>query len=317
MAVGTAAAIDGVQRADLRAVLSIGGSLINLAIAWVAIPKFSILGVGFGLLAQQTFIIAGGWLVLRRHIANLGWLPTRWRRSIFRETLDYTVKLNAIAILSILFDPLVKFGLNGAEGTRAVGLYELAARLITQIRGLAAAAAIPLVPAFAAIREDDHERMARALETPQRAVAALSALACSGSLVGAPVLCWFVLGRISPEVITYAAILAIGWSVNILAIPLYLLAQGQGILRWNLASHLVLGLVIVLATWFGAPHFGAIAIVSGVTLGLVLSALVSTWGNAIVFRQASLIRRQQTHIVTAVAIVIVMCVAVLLIASKP
>ena len=99
-------------------------AVIFLTASWLLVPRLGIVGFGAAQLIQQVAILVLGWLVLRRHVADLGWMPYRWRRDVFAETTGYAVKLNGIGIVQLMFEPLAKFAFNHVGGPGLVALYE-------------------------------------------------------------------------------------------------------------------------------------------------------------------------------------------------
>jgi hypothetical protein len=74
--------------------------------------------------------------------------------------------------------------------------------------------------------------------------------------------------------------LTLGWSINLLCLGFYMAAQGIGVLRWNLASHAVLALCVVVGVFVLVPQFGADGLIGAIVAGLVLSTVMVLAGNA-------------------------------------
>lgn len=106
LAVAVTSGIDGTQRADQRAIVVIVAALAFLTASWLLVPSYGVIGYGVALLLQQIIMLGLGWLVLRLHVAGIGWLPYRWRCGVFAETTGYALKLNAIGVMGLLFEPL-------------------------------------------------------------------------------------------------------------------------------------------------------------------------------------------------------------------
>jgi O-antigen/teichoic acid export membrane protein len=141
--------LDGFQRADQRAILMSVGAILMLAIAALLVPAMGLAGFAWAQFSSQLLVTLAGWALLRRHLPLTGWLPTRWRAAAFSKTFSFGLKLNGIMVLTLFFEPLVKLALNEAGDTTRVALYELASRIVTQVRSLVVSAASPLMPAIA------------------------------------------------------------------------------------------------------------------------------------------------------------------------
>ncbi len=280
LSIAVTSAIDGAHRADQRAVILVAAALIFLFSSWLLIPRFGVVGFGVAQLIQQIVILVLGWQVLRRHIHDLGWLPLYWRRDVFGETAGFAIKLNAIGVVGLLFEPLVKFAFNHAGGPGLVAIYELASRLVVQVRGFVIAAATPLVPAFAAHSDRGDVAFKRTLEKSVRLISVTGVAAALCAVLGAPVVSLIVLERLSPEVLIMSTVLTFGWTINVLAVPFYFAAQGQGFLRWNFASHALLAASVLLGVFLPVSMVGDSGLLVAIAFGLVLSAPVVIVGNS-------------------------------------
>ena len=314
LSVGVAAAIDGTGRADQRAQLMAGAAVAGLAVAWIAIPMLGLVGLAIAQLCQQGLVVAGGWILLRRHVPGLGFAPRRWRRSVFLKTTGYAVRLNTAGVLVLLFDPLVKFCLNAIGGLSALGIYELASRLVVQIRALVIGATTPLIPAFAASAALDQHRFDSLLGRSMNFASLAAPGVAVATLAAAPIMSIVILGSISVPLLQATAVLALGWSLNILSLPLYLAAQAGGLLRWNMMSHVVQSIAVVLATVLIVPVLSTNGVLIGVSAGLVLGAAVTIVGNARPFGATPALLRAAPRMSAASVLVALGCLASWLVA---
>jgi O-antigen/teichoic acid export membrane protein len=274
------AALDGMQRADQRAIVVTLAAVGSLLAAWLLVPSYGAVGFAIAQILQQLAILFLCWGLLRKAIPRLGFFPKHMDWGILRHTMPYTLTINATGVASILFEPLAKFALNHTGGLELVGQFELANRLCVQLRGLAVSAAAPLVPAFASFSGKDDQRFLGTISRSHRVFALLASGLVLAVAVGTPILSTLVLGRIDNGLVLMAAVLAFGWSVNMLATPTYFAAQGQGKLGWNFASHVWLGLCVVLGIVL--PSFAQVpSVVWGITAGLATGAALTIFGNGV------------------------------------
>lgn len=307
LAVAATSGLDGAQRADQRAVVVAGASIAFVVACAALVPSLGVVGFGIAQLVQQVLLLLLGFAVLRRHIPGLTWLPRRWRRDVFVETTGYALKLNGISVLGLMFEPLAKLAFNHAGGPALVALYELASRLVLQVRSLVVAASTPLVPAFAARPGAADARFRELVERAMR-VACLAAVGITiATLVGAPVMSLLVLGRLAPDLLVMNAALTAGWAINVLSMPFYFAAQGQGILRWNFASHTAIAVSVLLGALVVVPPFGVGGLVGAILVGLIVSACAALLGNAAMFGLGAILLRLRWWIVGAVLSIAALC----------
>lgn len=304
-----ASGIDGAQRADWRSVVVMTGSIIFLAACVLLVPAYGVVGFGVASVMQQVTLVLLGWIVLRRHVAGLGWLPVRWRRAVFAETTGYAMKLNGTGVANALADPIAKFAFNHVGGPALVALYDLASRLAVLARSLVISGASPLVPAFAASSGPSAPSFRIMLEKANT-ISALAAVAVAlVALAGAPLVSLVVLGHLSPELIFMNAALTAGWAINVLAIPIYLAAQAFGILRWNFASHVLASACVLVAAMFFAPPFGIAALVGGLVAGLLLGMFVIVCGNAQALGVKDVMAKSSGKFIAAGLVIVSLCLA--------
>lgn len=307
LAVGISASIDGHMRADIRSVLISVAAIFGFLVALVAIPRLGLAGFALAQAVQQFITIIGGWLILRRRVSGLGWLPLKWRLAIFKNTTGYALRLNIIGALGLLLEPLVKYCINLSGGTAAVGIYELAARLAIQVRNLVIASTTPLIPAFATATAPNTPYFASLLRRAQYYSNFAAVAVALTTLSAAPFMCIIMLNHVSVEVLRLNALLALGWSINLFSLPLYLAAQGQGILRWNMMGHAIIGIVIIMATIFLMPQMGGEGVVFGVALGLLAGTAVTMGGNAAAFSVESILVRELPRLLAYALIIAAVC----------
>jgi O-antigen/teichoic acid export membrane protein len=309
LAVTVTSGIDGAQRADRRALVVAVASLVFLVACALLVPHHGVVGFGAAQVLQQATMLLLGWLALRRHVSGLGWFPHRWRLAAFTETTSYALKLNAIGVMALMFEPLAKFAFNHAGGPGSVALYELASRLITQLRGLVIAAATPLVPAFAARPNPGDAAFQQMLGKATRG----AILAADGTtfltLVAAPLMSLAVIGTLSSDLLTLTAALTAGWSINIIVVPIYLAGQAFDLQRWNFASHTVIAIFVLIGIFVLAPVFGAIGLIATIVLGLIASMLTVLFGNSYAMNIMILVRRLGWAIINSSIIIVLSCLA--------
>lgn len=314
LAVAVTSGIDGTRRTDQRAMVVVSAAFVFLAASWVLVPRYGVIGFGAAQVLQQVAMLTIGWLVLRRHIVGLGWLPHSWRRDVFAETTGYALRLNAIGVIGLLFEPLAKFAFNHAGGPGLVAVYELASRLVVQVRGLVIAAAMPLIPAFAARSGPDDIEFQRLLVQATRAAAVAAIGGALAALAGAPIMSLIVLDRLSPEVLIMNAALTAGWAMNIVAIPLYFAAQAHGVLRWNFASHALIAASVLVGVFALIPLLGPAGLVSAIVAGLILSMFTVLFGNALALGATDIAWRLRWWLLGASSAVTVLCAGAWMIA---
>lgn len=274
--------VDGLHRADLRALLVIASYLVFLAIVLIAVPRFGIWAWGAALIVQQVLTIVGAWLVLRRHLPGLGVLPYRWSTPIFRTTLAFGLKLQINSLANLFSEPLAKLMLGRFGGLEAVALYELAMRLVTSGRGLIVQAAQPLLPEFAAVPPGS-PRFGEILQRASRMVMMASFAVLFAVVGAAPLFSIVMMGSFHLDLMVMIVALALGGAINSLAVPYYFAGMGSNVMQWNIGSQFLMAASIITLGGLFGPLYGASGVIGAIVAGLIGGGIMVRLGNSRAF----------------------------------
>ncbi len=259
--------VAGMQRYDLKSLISMAGTTVQLLLAYLLIPRLGLIGLAWAQIGQSATLTLLAVLLLRRILPELGPVPLAFSGSHFRAMRKYGVSLQLYNLAAFVFEPTTKFLLSHFGGLATVGLYEIASRLISQVRSLVVNAIQVMVPALAGVYGQDADR---AFDTYQKMVRMIWVLALPTMATIAiflPAISDWWLGRIEPTFVLYARILLVAWTLNLVCSPAFFMALASGRLKWNLRGTALGSLLNLLL----GPLLGAIF---GPT-GVVLSASVS------------------------------------------
>jgi O-antigen/teichoic acid export membrane protein len=279
LAIGVCAALDGLQRADLRAALLTVSSLVFLFLAWVLTPTMGGVGFGLALLSQQALVAVAGWGLLARRIPGLDWGPFRWSRPVFRDTVGFGVRLQLLGLALMLTEPVAKAMLGVSANLSFVAYYEFALRVLNQLRAPFVGAAQPLIPVFAAQSNNDEARRDLFGKAVRACAIGAGLFAAAVLIISAP-FSLFMLGELRPEFLMLVWILGVGFAFNLLAVPHYVAAIGAGVTRWNLFGQIAASASLVVFGGGLAYYFGGVGVVVALSLGVTVGAVVQIIGNS-------------------------------------
>lgn len=280
LSVGTLGALDGMMRSDLRAVTSTGSVMLSLIVAWLFVPEFGL----FGFAAAQAFLllfnVVVGWLFLRGIIPALSWLPHMFRPNIFKSSVHYALRLNLIGLSTAIIDPVMRLLIGSIGGTQSLGLYELASKLVIQLRGLALAALSPTLPAFAGFAGPRSAGFQEISLKVERFGIAAGFAVLIGAAAATPLMSFVILDRVDISLVRISLVLAVGWGANVFMLSSFLAAQAQGIMRWNFWGGLLPVGGAVAAHMILSPVTDQLRALVGLSVGLAVGSLITIWGNA-------------------------------------
>ncbi|WP_225207524.1 lipopolysaccharide biosynthesis protein [Novosphingobium huizhouense] len=276
LVVGTTANIfmsglDGCQRMDVRVGLQMASSVIQLVMTYVVLPRFGLLGLGVVQLAQAGFIFVAGSIGLVLQLRQPLSAYLSWHVPRLKEVLTYGGSVQLSSFAQLLFDPVLKVLLNHFGGLAITGYYDIANRVALQARSLIVAAYNALVPYVAA-------RAGRAGLGPEEirkiyfdALAVLyPVIVPYFSIVFATLPMALIVwkGHYDQVLLAVTFVQCLAWLLNTINPPAYLIYMALGQMRWIVATHLLVGsLVIVLGLLLG-PMFGSYGVLAAGALAL-------------------------------------------------
>jgi len=174
----------------------------------------------------------------------------------------------------ILFEPVTKTFLSRFGGLAVTGYYELATRMVQQVRAVLVSANQVLVPTIADLQERDSDKVFALYGDSYRIMVYLSLPALAGLVAIVPLASEWWLGRYEPQFVLFAILLAIGWSMNIVSAPAYFVGVGTGQLRWNLLGHVTIAVLNLLLGAALGVIWGGVGVVVGAVSALTIGSLV-------------------------------------------
>jgi O-antigen/teichoic acid export membrane protein len=256
------AGLAGQQLITIRNYLVLGGSAIYLLLAFLWVPRFGLLGLAFAQIANTLACFLATWVLLRWTIPELSWIPHRWDRNLFREMWGYGAHFQFVTFSQAVREPVTKTLLAKFGGLAMTGFYDMASRWVFTFRELIVQANLVLVPTISSLKEIDTEAIPRIYRESYRLVFFLSVPTFSALVVFSPLVSRVWLGRYEPVFVRFVALLALGWLVNILSNPAYVVDLGTGALRWVSIGCAVTGILNPALGYLAGKSLGGIAVVA-------------------------------------------------------
>ena len=124
----------GFERPGLKALLTIGGALLFLALVLVLAPERGLWGLLLAQALQAGVTLAVGlavlaWVILRP-------FGGRFQLDLLKEVVSYGARALGFGLFQMAIEPVIRLVVNAFGGPAAVAVVELAARLIATARGL-------------------------------------------------------------------------------------------------------------------------------------------------------------------------------------
>jgi len=270
------AGLDGYQRIDLRSTLLMAGAILHLLLCFIFAPTYGLMGVAYARVIQNITVLFSSWFLLKRCLPLLPIFCFKWNKSLFKEIIGYGLNYQVISISSMFYDPLTKALLSKFGGLSMVGYFEMASKMIQQLRLLIVSANQVLFPAIANLKEKIPEKIQSVYLTSYQLVFYLALPLFSLIIVCTPIISVLWIGYYESIFVTFGILLAIGWFLNTLGAPAYYANLGIGELRWNVVGYVVILLLnAILGFLLGISYDG---------IGVVIAFVVSlAFGGSIIY----------------------------------
>lgn len=266
--------IDGIQFIYIRNFIASALTILYLILVIFLAPVFGLIGVVYAQIAQTSLMILSYLIVVYIKIPGFSIIRLKISRSVFKELFGYGVNFQIMSLSILFFDPITKYFLSKFGGLSIVGYYEMANKLISQLRAMIVSSLQVIVPAIANVYAKGFSNV-RGLYVkwfPYLFLGTLILVTYVISLAGYISIIW--IGKLERVFVVILVLISFGWLFNIISTLVYFIYLGIGKLRWNVISHIVMALANLLFCYLFGRMFGGYYALLGTVVSLVLGALI-------------------------------------------
>jgi len=268
------AGLAGHELISLCNYIEFAGSLSYLGLAFLFVPRHGLLGLAVAQAAQAAFGLLAAWILLRRQVPDLPIVPSQWSRARFKEMLGYGAHFQSITICQSLREPVTKALLTKFAGLASTGFYDMASRLVVTVRELIVQSNQVLVPTISNLQERDRDAIPRIYRESYRLLFFFSVPAFAVLVVASPLVSTIWIGRYESTFVRFVALLAVGWLINVLCNPAYVVDVGTGALRWVSVGCAVTAVLNAGAGFLAGELAGGTAIVAAASASLIAGYVI-------------------------------------------
>jgi O-antigen/teichoic acid export membrane protein len=268
--------LDGSQRFDIRNAVTMATNIVYMALVFLLVPRYGLLGLAYAQVVQAAVLVSANQIALRTQLSSLPLLPVRWSRSKFNELISYGVKFQIASLANILFDFTTK-GLLSRFGSLAnVAYYDMAARMVGQVRAIIVSATQVIIPQLVSASETGSTHFTSLYKRTYDVVTFVALIAFGSLIALAPFISLIWLGRYNPIFTLYTCLLSIAWFVNVANVPAFFANLANGALRWNIVGQVTIGAInLVLGVALGYAY-GSTGVVVAWSIALVTGSVIVT-----------------------------------------
>lgn len=267
----------GLQINYIRSIINIIGTFIQVIVSLLFIKNHGLVGIAYGQISQYIFVIIISWLFVTKYtkVSKLELLPSNFDKKILRELIGYGLKLQFTSIVSFLFDPITKFALSKFCGLDTLGYYEMANRFSVQLRLVIASPIQNMVATFAGLKNLNSDKL-EILYSKATSIVIISTIIYFLLVTfSSPILSILWLKKLNFIMISFAIIMAIGWSINLIASVSYVMSLSLGSVKGNLIGHIVTLIIVLLTVPIFQNNINGIYSICGVSMAISLGAIIT------------------------------------------
>lgn len=267
--------MDGVMLMGLKNFLLAISHVFYLLLVYKMVPLFGLIGVAYSQCIQYLFLILLTWTILKREIKNLPIIPFQWDFQVIKDMFSYSINFQAISIVGLFWEPVIKLMMSYWGGLASLGLYEMANKLIHQSRNIIVESTKIVVPISAKnnLLDANPTSHFRFVKNTFKISSFFSFLIFSLLAISIPIISFIWFEFINLSFIYIALVLLIGYLIVTLSTPIFLINLGTGHVRQNLNSYIVMALTSIIFGNTLGYLFNEAGVTFAVTLSLISSAI--------------------------------------------
>ena len=275
-----AGALDGLMRADLRAMAMISGYFVQIGASFLLIPEHGVIGFAVAQITQYVWLYTLCRFLLKRRVSQLVWLPFRWTKDCFRKSLVYAMQVQVANLASCFIEPAIRFFMNAYGGLAFIALYDVANKVIVQARTLVASAISPSIPEFAVAETSNFEDRKAIIDRANRVAVTLASVLLIGVSAATPLAGHFLLDSYKTDFLLVCVILITGQFFTLMTLVQYFHAQAVGKMHWNILGLGITAVLTVALSVALGSQFGGTGVTVAATIAAIGGSFVSFYKNA-------------------------------------
>lgn len=265
--------LEGIQKNYIKNFLVTTSSIVFLIGVIFLTDKYGLEGVAYSQLLQSTFLFLISYLFVAFEFKSFLILFSNWSKEIFKQIMGFSLKFQLISMLVLFFDPITKAFLGKFGGLTFLGYYEMANKLVYQVRALVVNANQVMIPVLIHSVHSKIDNAKNLYNTNLKLTFLISLLLMGSLVILTPLISFLWIGELKSEFIYSVPLLTLGVFINLVSSPAYFASIADGDLKILLKTHIILTLFnVFLGYLLGSLFEGGFIIVFTSTFALVISS---------------------------------------------
>lgn len=265
--------LEGLQKNYLKNIVYGISSVVLIVLAYLLVPKYGLKGVAFAQIIQAVFILITSFILSLKYFSIRVFFNRSWDRSIFKNLFGYGIKFQAISIAQMLYEPTTKMLLGKFGGLDFLGFYEMASRLVMQLRSVIVSANQVMIPVVAQANVLNKQKIKEIYTKSMSFLLLFNILFVVVIIISAPLVSILWIGHLQSTFVISVYILSVSMFINILCGPAYFSFLGEGDMNILLVTHLFMAIANISLGYFGGQWLMG----TGVILAWAVSLSIGSW----------------------------------------
>lgn len=266
--------LDGIQKNYIKSYIVSFTSVLLFVLSVLLTPKFGLKGLIFAQIVQAAVVLFTSIYFLSKYIKGIFTFQWNWSKILFKEIIDYGLKMQALSFMQMSFEPVTKALLSKYGGLAMVGYYEMASRLVTQLRGLIVSANQVIIPVVAEAKENNSNYVKELYVKTFSIVLLFDIVLITGIIITAPIVSFLWIGEIVPFFLFAVVLNSVVAFINICSNPAYFSYLGEGKLNWLIYSYLVITILNPVLGYVLGTNIGGYGVILAWNFAFLLGSLL-------------------------------------------
>lgn len=264
---------EGLRLAYIKNIISAVCVILFYVCSLAMVPRYGLIGVVYAQVIQSVVLLVVSAILVFVRAPVFTFRPIGVRSPLFKQIVNFSVNLQVVSIVTILYEPVTKYFLARYGNISFVGFYEMGNRLILQARSVIIAATQILVPNLTIEAEKSTEALKVIYYKVFSVVMSAATFMLTAIIIFLPYISIFWIGHVEPIFILSTLILGIAWYINIITSPVYFVNYATNSLKINLKGHLIIAAANPVFCFVLGVFFGSYFIVTGWAAALMLGSV--------------------------------------------
>jgi O-antigen/teichoic acid export membrane protein len=263
---------DGLNRVDIRSTFLVIFNILLVVLTIIFVNFYGFIGLGYAQVTQALLQLIAAWFLVRKNLNIDSILPLSWDKKLFKEMFSYSIHLQLSSLMSMMLEPISKLLLGYFGTMSSVGYFEMANRLVMQIRNVVVNANQALVPMLSKSHTNNEDLTISYLKT-LKVLFVVSLVGYSFVAFLTPFVSEIWVGSYEKDFIYFTYIILFSLGINTLAGAAYFTNMATGDVRFNTQSQIVIAVLNIVLGIILGYYFTNYGVVVSYGLSIIIGSL--------------------------------------------